>query len=398
MAETKNHFDIPLQNPTGTEQTFGQKIEELKTHSDTEIAKTASKISKLKNEIETKISSKDFEQLISGITYCLADELINLLKGIETEIKVGDFLDKNPSFEMDVKNKIHSLRNAPKDDPKKTIYENTLFFLEMSFRQLLVLNLKATGKEADLQEVTVEFTENWIANLEKMADGPTLEYHELPVPKAGVYAPEVKKLLMNPQFLRKAGELAEAPNKKEFISAYLQKWATVAGGANAESATRFLNESHATMMREVGEGHLSLDEFREVWEEISKDPAAAKLLNSTKNGESKALENFNKWLNEKDEAQIIAEFAKKENLRQLKESESNSNPHGFGLRKWGDLGSALLFFGNKIFYGIALVNLALARFNPIKMLSNPVALGTTAILALITNRFNPSLFKGKTDI
>ncbi|MBU1089574.1 hypothetical protein KKF38_02165 [Patescibacteria group bacterium] len=373
---------------------------------------------KFKMNLPPGLDQKKFEAVVKKfdqmkIDYLLKNEVaITPEQSAEAHEKVAEnnkvklFLDENPGFEMDVKNKIHDLRNAPTNDPEKTIYENTLFFLEMSFRKLLILNLKAAAKAVpadkqkgiDLQKVAEESTKEWIGALEKMADGPTLEYHELLVPKAGVYAPEVEKLLMNPQFLREAGTLAEKKDKKEFISAYLQKWAMVAGEANAESATRFLNEAHSTMMQSVGEKHISQEEFQKIWEEeISQNPAAVELLKTAKNGESKALENFNEWLNEKDEAQIIAESEKEEYRRKNREFESNSNPHGFFSRKWGSLSSAFLYYGKDILIGIVVVNLALAKFNPIKLLSNPVAWVTAGGVGLITNHFSP-LFPKTPDV
>lgn len=360
MAETKKHSEIPLQNPEDVGKTFGQKIEEPENHFAVEITETAKEISELKNEIEAEIK--------------LAE-------------KATRFLDKNPSFEMEIKNKIHDLRNAPVDEPKKTIYENTLFFLETGFRKLLVFNLKETVEGADLQEVAEKFTKEFIDALEKMADGPTLEYHELLPKENEVYAPEVRKLLEDSQFLREAGELAESPDKKEFISAYLKKWAAVSGEANVESTTRFLNEARAMLLQSVGGGHLTREEFREIWEkEISRDPAAAKLLEKA---DSETSENFNEWLHEKETADIVDEFEDEEYRRKNAKYESNSNPYGFLSRKWGSLGSAFLYFGKDILAGVILVNLALAKFNPLKLLSNPVAWATVGGVGLIADHFNP---------
>ncbi|MCK5471716.1 hypothetical protein KAI54_00840, partial [Candidatus Gracilibacteria bacterium] len=256
-----------------------------------------------------KFKKKKTEYLLKNEVVITPEQSAEAHEKVAEENRIKNFLDKNSGFEMEIKNKIDDLCNAPTDNSEKTIYENTLFFLEMSFRQLLVLDLKAAAKKgADLQKVAEESTKEWIAALEEMADGPTLEYHELLPQENEVYSPEAWKLVNDPQFRQEAGKLAEtatkttakAADKKKFVSFYLEQWAEVTEDVNIEGATRFLNESHATMMREVGEGHLSLDEFREVWTEISKNTAAAELLKTAEN--SSASENFNEWLNDKDEA------------------------------------------------------------------------------------------------
>ena len=351
-----------------------------------------------------KFKKKKTEYLLKNEIAITPEQSAEAHEKVAEENKVKLFLDKNPGFEMEVKNKIYSLHNAPdgESEPKKeAIYENALFFLEISFRKLLILNLKVATKEGvDFQKVAKELTTNFIDTLDNMANGQYIEYHELLPKENEVCAPEVKELLEDSKFLWEAGDLAEKPNKKEFVSFYLRKWAgkAVEGEANVESATRFLKEARAILLQSVGGKQLSRDEFREIWEEeISKDPAAAELLEVVENDENEASQNFNELL-EKEEAEIVEKFTKEEDRHKRIQSESNSNPYGFFLRRYGDLSSALLFAGRDILGGIILVNFALAKFNPITLLSNPVAWATVGGIAAIAKYFNPSLFEEKTDI
>ncbi len=62
------HFETLAKDPTDPKKTFGQKLEELRNHSDEAIKQTAEKIFSLKDEIEEKFSSETFNQLTSAVT------------------------------------------------------------------------------------------------------------------------------------------------------------------------------------------------------------------------------------------------------------------------------------------------------------------------------------------
>ncbi len=304
------------------------------------------------------------------------------------EMKQNVFLKKHPEFKAAIENEITSLRNAPTEEPKKGIYENSVEMLVATFEYSASFGLANENSEEEKLGFIKKMKDSWIKALHEIAgkDG-SLEYSDL-LPKT-TYAPEVNVLLKNFVFLREVGKLAEAKNKGEFISEYLKKWAgeMMGGEVSKEAAARFVNEAYAVLLRSVGEKHITKEDFEKLWEEdVLKDPAIEKIWKTAQ--ETEASGKFEELFG-KEVKEIIAlrkEEITKDNLRL---AETEANPSGSFFRRYGDLFSVLLYGGEKVLYGIIIANFALAGFNPITLLQNPVMLATTAGVAGIVNYFKP---------
>jgi hypothetical protein len=309
-------------------------------------------------------------------------ELKNIFKD------ANKFLNEHPEFTMSLDNEITELRNAPIGDPEKAIYENTMLMFKNFFRDSLVMKFSTLPDEKAKLDFAKKFTKQWTKSLRQMAGGDRLEYAEL-LPKK-TYAPEVNALLEETAFLMSLGKLAESEDKAGFAEKYLIEWAKksiAAGEASLESGTRFMNEAYAIMLQLVGDKHIKLEEFQELWKKIEANPSVIELREKTETAE--ITEKFEDLLTEGEPEKIIALREKKTNLAKLKKYETNSNPYGFGARKYGDLFSALLYGGEKVLYGILIANFALAGFDPIKVLKNPVMWATAGGVGLIVNRYHP---------
>ncbi|MFH1375343.1 MAG: hypothetical protein ABIH35_01595 [Patescibacteria group bacterium] len=313
--------------------------------------------------------------------------------------RAKDFLAKHVEFEHTMNGKIDSLSNTPTREPQKRIFENSILMLKRAFKDSLIASSSRESSERGQAAAAEKLSDSWTKALRKMS-GPdgTLEYHDL-LP-SNPYAPEVTGLLGDFKFLREFDELAKRENKKGFVSLYLKKWAakTVAAGeVDKESAVRFAEEAYAVLLRSVGEEHLDKAKFEDLWkQEVLKDSTVAKLWAAAAG--TKAGEKFEKLLFDGEDKKIVSLRRKEIKLEHDRAQAAAFNPHGFEARTYGSLFSAMLYGGEKILYGIILVNFALCGFNPMKMIQSPVLWATAGGVLAITKYYKPDFMSGKPEV
>ncbi len=328
------------------------------------------------------------------------------------ENKVKEFLKTNPQFELEIENKIGDTILEPTENYKKGIYERLIFGQKCLIKIQLFDFLKSESQksETELKQATQDFINKRLEELlqlDKNGDGKLI-YNEI-IPKDSEERKFAKQIFDNaPFFLEmRESEIFNLNNpdveknteaKKDFIKNHLVSFAEKlidpkTGEATKGSGLRLVEMMKTIMLQTVGDRQLTNAEFNKMWSELKNDESVSSVYNEVdKNGESKKTELEN-WLG-KEDVDIRKIRLEADKAMQKIRAMDRANPHGFTFRKLGSLGSVLLYFGKDILIGTIGLGAALSGFNPLKMIQNPVMMGSIAAIFGITKYYNPEFMAG----
>lgn len=321
------------------------------------------------------------------------------------ENKAKKFLNEKPRFGLRIKAEIAERKNAPTEAKARMFYENVLYLLGKHFEGSLFLELKKQAENKDSSKtpegIAMNLQRRWLRRL-KMSDKNNdgwLDESEI----TGDAFPGIKNVIRLRAITEQLKELKKdepdnLEKKKGLLEQYLE---TLAGdpnlGFDEHGCTRFVEDLRGMLLEMAGSEQMTVAEFG-AWlktlEDDPNSPAAKMLKKATATGADK---DFRKLL-EKEDNQIISLHKKEIMLGHDRARAAAYNPYGFDERTYGSLFSALLFAGEKVLYGVILVNFALCGFNPMKLIKSPVLWATAGGLFLTAKHYNPDIFSGPSEM
>lgn len=162
------------------------------------------------------------------------------------------------------------------------------------------------------------------------------------------------------------------------------------------SGENFAQVVREALLNTAGVGHLTKAEFDQLWGEVKSDPKLGATVTELLGTEEKSWKETEKLLDTDDEKlQKVVEGIRKNEVRL--QHEVKDNPFGFITRKYSDLGSILIYAGDKILYGAILLNVLFSKGDIGAMLKNPVLLASAGASAAVAYKFHPHMLDGKSE-
>lgn len=414
----KQHFEIPTK--LDPNETFGQKIEQLKSSMD-----AAQKISELKNEIEKKVPFEVFKKLVLEITSYSAKNLGGFLEKLQLQIeliekakatqKAREVLQKN-SFYLELETRISKMHFAPDMPYQKAIYERSLFGLRNMSKILLTdelanfLEENTAADETKLAKLARAFIKEWFAKLAIIDsnDDGQLNYEEL-IPKNSEATEILERIagsapffaaVRNNEFFnyREPNVEKHVTEKINFLKKYITNFSETLIDPGTEKPAKgaglILGQLlQAISLEVVGGSFLRNQDLKRAWAELlGENEGENNVANVFNEGEEKheqhEQEEFEKSL-DKTSVQIRKERMKADEKMIAFSKHKEINPHDYPLRKFGDIVSLIYYYGSNILLATIGVNIVLSGFNPEKIVKNPVIWAMVAGLIGMKNHFSP---------
>lgn len=392
---------IPLKTPHQTSPTLAEKLNEFEKSNPTVQA-----LRQLEEKVETEIST-EFRELVGAITNwdikALEDLLQQTQETLQAQAKVTKFLRKKSShYFLEIDRKCDELSVLQANMEKGNYINEHYFFL----LQLLKAELKGTftaklltaarnGKE--LSAAAENLRQATLQNLQTKAnqDGRPKSLSLADLEKLVQPTPAAKEIsetaflgsLLTFEFEEQGLEIAELENpdpvrkielKQQAIKTYLKKIIQTfsSAGSNLDQSEQIAAALRRTAAGVVGSSLLSAADFQNTIFELEQelDSSQAFLLQTAL--DHKAAESISFDTPEELEQKLRNDFQKYEEGAREALLALRNNPAGHSLRKYGDLKSLVLYAGDKFLLGMVLVNLALAKFNPLELMKNPILWGS----------------------
>ena len=362
------------------------------------------------NPIETNPGTQ--EQLTP--TIAAVRQIDALKKNTESLEKTRALFDQK-SFGLEITTRLDELHSSPAKEYQKEVYATVLFGQKVLIKNKLFdfLHEKISAGESDPASAAAKFLAAEIGKLEKLDDNKNgkLEYAEIlkdEKTKNGVesvlnVSPFFIELRNSKHFdLSRANVEEKIPEKQKFIVDYLKKFAgkmidRSTGEPVEGGGLRLAEMMHAMTLEIVGGEQLTLAKFDEAWTSAREDVNVEKIYSGGSERADSAKRKFDNLLESDDKKIIDKRVAADERLKKQIEAEI-TNPHGHFLREVSGMENILVYFGKDALIGTILLNLVLAKFNPAKFLSNPIALGSIATVGLLAKHYSPELLAGKSAV
>ncbi|MFH0776906.1 MAG: hypothetical protein V1936_04850 [Patescibacteria group bacterium] len=348
-------------------------------------------------------------------------QLEALKEEVESTKRAQEFVVKN-SLDLEIETRIGALSAAPDFPFRKNIYERMMFGQKCILKNNLVAGLrKAIEKnrkidDAELEKIARETIENWLGELKKLDRNgdKKITYTEL-IPKTKEAKEFIERVFVTNEFFVEMensplfqGEPKvdeNVPKKSAFVKDYVSRFAKslIRVGKDGQTVEAVPGSGlqlgqllQSISLSVVGGKFLTNKDFGKAWEELkTQDANVAKVF--AEGEKQNAQEKFEKMLEKTSEQIRAMRMGADADQRKLLQLEA-SNPHGFTLRKFGDMTSIIMYYGSNLLFATIGVNAVLSGFNPEAMLKNPVMWAMAAGILAAKKHLNPEFMSGTPPI